>query len=457
MLTPHAQKRLLMLNALERGKVQMREAALVLGLSVRHLRRLRAAYRQRGARILVHGNRDRPSPRRTPQRLRDRLVRLAQTRYAGANHQHLTELLAEQEGLTLSRPTVHRLLRAAGLRSPRTRRPPRYRRQRARMSQAGMLAQLDGSHHAWLEARGPRLVLLSAIDDATGTVLGAVFREEEDAHGYLLLLQQLTARYGLPLAVYTDRHGIFVREPREARTLAEQLQGRPEPTQLGRVLHELSIRWIPASSPQAKGRVERLFGTLQDRLVTTLRLARVTDRAGANAVLPAFLETYNARFAHPASQPEAAYRPWPAGLDPDTVFCFKYLRTVANDNTVALGPYRLQLLPGPGGRSYAQARVEVREHLDGTLSAVHHGQPVAHQILAAPPPPTNDTIPARDHRQGHRRSVQPRALRPSRTRQKATGSRPWKPGVDHPWRQSTREAIRRKQLRQAGVTFSLNR
>jgi transposase len=309
-LTQRAQQQLIVLNALERGELFMAQAADLLGLSVRQVRRLRAAYRQRGAHALVHGNRGRPSPRRVDAATRDRVIALARTTYAEVNHKHFTELLAEREGLSLSHPTVHRILRGAGLRSPRRRRPPRHRQRRERMSQAGLLVQLDGSDHPWLQDRGPRLVLLAAIDDATGDVLAATFRDEEDAYGYLWVLRDIALHYGLPVAIYSDRHGIFHRDKRTPLTLEEQLRGGPDPTQVGRTLRELSIRWIPASSPQAKGRIERLFGTFQDRLRTELRLAGVTDRDGANAFLAAFLPRYNTRFIRAAATPTPALGMW---------------------------------------------------------------------------------------------------------------------------------------------------
>src|SRR3989442_787936 len=158
-LTQRAQQRLVVLNALERGELVMAEAASLVGLSVRQLRRLRQAYRRRGVRSLVHGNRGRPSSRRVSTAICARVIRLARTTYAGVNHRHLTELLAEREDLRLSHPTVHRILRAAGLRSPRRRRPPKYRQRRERMRRAGMLVQMDGSHHPWVQERGPAFVL----------------------------------------------------------------------------------------------------------------------------------------------------------------------------------------------------------------------------------------------------------------------------------------------------------
>jgi len=454
-LTQRAQQHLTVLHALDRGELRMAEAADLLGLSIRQVRRLRRAYRHRGLKALVHGNRGRRSPRRTNDATRTRLFHLAQTTYAGVNFQHLSELLAEHEALRLSRQTISRLLRATGIRSPRKRRPPRHRRRRERMPQAGLLVQLDGSDHDWLEGRGPRLVLLAAIDDATGTVLAATFRDEEDAHGYLALLQMLAHRHGLPIAVYSDRHGIFHRRPQYSLTLAEQLAGKPAPTQVGRALAELGIRWIPARSPQAKGRIERLFGTFQDRLCSELRLAGVSDRAGANAYLPHFLARFNPRFAQPPADSTSAFRPWPTGLDPQAIFCFKYLRTVDNANTISWNGDTIQLLPGPGGRSYAKATVEVHERLDGSIAIVYHGRRIVSQRHTAPAPAR---VPARERRRPRIADLSPaghsarggirmlpatRQTRPG-TAQKAplspnSGRRQNHvlsiPSANHPWRQ----------------------
>jgi transposase len=472
-LTPRAQQRLTVLTALDRGAVSTPEAAALLGLSTRQLRRLRRAYQRHGPKALIHGNRGRRSVRRVDDATRARIAQLARTTYTGVNHQHLSELLAERDGIALSHPTIHRILREAGLQSPRRRRPPRHRRRRDRMPRVGMLVQLDGSRHDWLDGRGPRLVLHAAIDDASGEVLAATFRDVEDAHGYLLVLRAIARSKGLPVAVYSDRHGIFHRDPHRPLTLTEQLHGGPAPTHVGRALYELGIRWIAASSPQAKGRIERLFGTFQDRLRAELRLAQVGDREGANAFLQRFLPRFNARFAQAPADPASAYRPWPRALDPETVFCFTYQRRVANDNTVTLGPHRVQLLPGPGHRSYAKALVDVHERLDGTLAVFYQQQGLASQMLT---PRLHGPIRARASRRvspsaparGPRRAVKTPlsgAARPARLSAAetpfgpATPARirtaPARPRADHPWRQLAAEAHRRKVLREAGVTFSL--
>ena len=385
-VTGREEKRALALNRVIAGGWTAGEAAEALGLSARQVRRLKAAYEREGIRALVHGNRGRPSPRALPAEIRERVVELARGRYAGCNDQHFTELLADREGLLLSRESVRRLLRAAGIRSPRRRRAPKHRSRRERMPAAGMLLQIDGSRHAWLENRGPALTLIGGIDDATGQVPYAVFREQEDAQGYFLLLQEVVLRCGRPLAVYRDRHLIFERSTRERPTVAEQLTGRRDPTQFGRLLAELEITSIPARSPQAKGRIERVWGTLQDRLVAELRLANAASIAEANRVLWEFLPRFNTQFVVPPASPITAYRPLDHGQLPEEIFCFKYPRVVAADNTVQFGPHRIQLLAGPTRRSYAKTTVELHERMDGSLAVYYQGQKLATQAAPAEAP-----------------------------------------------------------------------
>lgn len=367
-LNSEEQRRLLILNQVERGAMSVTEAAELIGVSLRHVHRLRASYRDQGAAALGHGNRGRAPAHALAADLRQQVLSLAQTTYADCNHQHMSELLAERDGIQMSRASLRRILLAAGVVSPRTRRAPKHRRRRERYPQEGMLLQLDASRHDWLQGRGPWLTLVGAIDDATNIVPYALFRETEDAHGYFVLMEQIVRTSGRPIAVYRDRHGIFERAPSERDTLTEQLKGRRDPTQFGRMLMELDVNSIAARSPQAKGRIERLWGTLQDRLVVELRLGGATTLAEANQVLWSYLPRFNQRFAVQAAEPDLAYRALDPGCEAARVFCFKYLRTVASDNTVRLGEHRLQLLPGQRRVSWAKCEVEVHERLDGSLA-----------------------------------------------------------------------------------------
>ena len=372
-LHQHEQARLQVLNSVLAEEITIGQAAELMDLSERHARRLLAAYRELGAEALAHGNRGRRPHNAVPEAVAAAVARLAATRYPGANHTHLTELLEEHESLALSRPTVRRILTRAGMPSPRRRRPPQHRVRRERMPRAGMLLQLDGSHHAWLEQRGPRFALLLAVDDATGAVVHALFGAVEDARGYFLLMEQVLRRSGVPLALYTDRHAVF-------RAPAQQRAGREGATQFARAMAELGVRLIFARSPQAKGRVERMAGTFQDRLVTELRLASASTIAEAQAVLERFLPRFNARFAVAARQREPAWRPLDPALDLGAILAFRHTRTVARDNTVKYHWRTLQLLPSPQRPSYAGAKVEVLERPHGDLAVRHQGETIPSRL-----------------------------------------------------------------------------
>ena len=208
-MTSTEQRRAWVLARFLGGELTLAEASGLLGLSGRSVRRLRARLEREGPAGLVHGNRGRPSPRRLPDGTRARILTLATGTYAHVNDTHLVELLAEHEGIEVSRPALQRLLRAAGRASPRRRRAPRHRSRRDRMPREGLLLQTDGSRHDWLEERGPRLTLVGVVDDATGRLTGATFRDQEDTAGYLTVLADTLRGHGIPGAVYHDRHSIF--------------------------------------------------------------------------------------------------------------------------------------------------------------------------------------------------------------------------------------------------------
>ncbi len=368
-LDSRAQQRLYVLNHLLAGELSIDEASRVLRLSTRQVRRLLDRYRAAGAAALVHGNRGRTPVNRTDPAVRARLVELATTEFAGFNPVHLAETLAEegQCDLAVCPRTIRRIMAEAGHGLPRTRRSARHRTRRERMPRAGMLLQTDGSRHDWLEGRGPMLTLIGAIDDATGIVTAATFRDAEDAAGYLEVFRRTVATYGRPLAIYSDRHGIFIKDPNRPPTVAEQLVGKRGFTQVGRALDEAAIGWIGAHSPQAKGRVERLWGTQQDRLVSELRRAGASTIEAANVVLARYLARHNRRFAIEPADPEPAWQAWPDDQDIDAVFGFCYPRRVANDATLAWAGTSLALPRRADGGSWAGRTVTVEERLDGSL------------------------------------------------------------------------------------------
>ncbi len=435
-----------LLRAALAGRITNAEGACALALSIRQFQRLKGRFTAEGERGLLHRLRGRPSPRRLAAAVRTRVAALLQARYARLNDCHATEKLREVDGIAISRGAVRRLRRALGLPAKRQRRGRTARQRRTPEAQMGALVQIDASPFAWLQDGGPAWALHGAIDDATGTGLALVLRPAEDLHGYTRLLEQLATRYGLPLALYGDRLNVFVRNDPHW-TLDEQLRGTQAPTHFGRMLQALGIGFITAHSPQAKGRIERFWQTLQDRLVSELRLRGITTPEAATAFFPAFLADLGARFARAPAAPTAAWRPAPRDLA--AVLSCRYTRRVARDNTVALGPRWVQL---PGRRSYAGRRLELRECLDGRLLVFADGRCLAAQPAPAPafvlrprqppsatrrpPPPVApprrvDARPAPAARPQARRA--PRAAAPTAAHQ---------PSPAHPWRHAATYAIR---------------
>ncbi len=372
-MTPREMTREAVLRAVESGDMSTADAAQALELSERQVRRIRKRYREEGARGLIHRNRGRRSARRLGDEEVKRIVELVRERYRDYNDVHLSEVLAERHGIRVSRSTVRRIRMAHGLRSPRRRRAPRRYTRRERKTRRGELVQIDGSTHDWLEGRGPYLTLLAFVDDASGELLDARFREQEDAAGYVEGLRAIAAEHGLPVRLYSDRRNVF-QDPKSKRS------------QFKDILQSCGVALSQASTPQAKGRVERVFGTLQDRLVKALREADATTLQEANAVLETYLPAYNARFARPPADPHSAFRPWPERLNPEEVFVFRHERKVLRDNTIAFDGHRLPIPPQPHRRVFAHADVEVRQHLDGSLSIHHDGHQLARYAPAHPGP-----------------------------------------------------------------------
>jgi len=368
-----------LLKAALAGRITNAQGARALRLSVRQFRRLKRRFREQGARGLLHALRGRPSNRRLAAPAQAQIGVLMTTTYAGFNDVHLTEKLREVHHLVVSRSTVRHIRLALGQPATRRRAAPQHRSRRPRKPALGQLAQLDASPYAWFEHRGPMATLHGVIDDATSTPLALYFRPHEDLHGYVTILDRTCRQYGVPLELYGDRLNVFVRNDPHW-TLAEEVQGYQDPTHFGRMLQALGIGFIRAYSPQAKGRIERLWDTLQDRLTSELRLRGISTLDAGNAFLPEFLTDFTRRFARPPADPTPVWRPVPRDLA-DLLSC-RYLRTVARDNTVHLGARWVQIPPGPQGRSYAGCRVEVRERLDGHLRVLYHDT-----LLATQPSP----------------------------------------------------------------------
>lgn len=435
-----------LLKAACAGRITNRQVADALGVSRRQVRRLRRRFEAGGAAALVHRNRGRPSPRRLAPALRETVMDLMTTVYVGFNDTHLTEKLQELHGLAIGRESVRRLRRQLGQAPKRARRVPRARRRRVPEAARGALVQIDGSPFRWLGEHEAELMLLGAIDDATSEILALHFRPAEDVHGYATLFRALFTEHGLPLAVYGDRLNLLVRNDRHW-SLEEQLAGTQAPTHVGRMLQDLGIGYVAARSPQAKGRIERLWATLQDRLVSELRLRGLTTVDAAHAFLPEFIADFNRRFARPPAAAQSVWRRPPRDLA--LRLACRYRRTVARDNTVRLGGRWVQVR---GSRSYAGLTVELRELLDGRLVVLHdrvvRGEtpaPAEAFVLKPRRSPHKDGAPRR------RRPAAAPAPPPARTAPKTHTGRHALP--THPWVIAKKRDIRERE-RRTGRTFS---
>ncbi len=301
-------QRVRVMSLVEAGKITLKEAAEKIGRSYRQAKRIWKRVKEEEIRGVIHGNIGKPSNHRTAKDIEKKILQLSQQRYAEFNDPHFAEKLVEQEGLEVSRETVWKMRREAGIAPKRKRRVARHRKRRERKAQEGMMLLWDGSPHAWFGLNNLPCCLMVAMDDATGAILAARFFPFEGSAAYLWLLRQIVKRYGIPVSIYQDRHGSRHRND-DHWTLEEQLAGRQEPTQVGWALEALGIQPIFALSAQAKGRIERLFGTLQDRLSAELHLAGITTLEAANDFLPGFTKTYNRRFVLSPRQSEKAWRP----------------------------------------------------------------------------------------------------------------------------------------------------
>jgi hypothetical protein len=380
-------------------KLTQGEAAVFLGLSDRQIRRLSKGVKQEGDRGLVHRGRGQPSNRRFPEKAK--ALTVYEQRYGDFGPTLAAEKLAERHGITLSVETLRGWLLAKGVTHFR-RRP--HRAWRARKAHVGELVQLDGSHHDWLEGRGPRCVLMAHIDDASSRVC-ARFYEYEGTIPAMDSFRRYIQQYGIPLAIYADQHTTY-QSPVEP-TVAEQLAGVEPASQFGRALRELGGELIPAHSPQAKGRVERLFKTFQDRLIKELRLAGIATLEAANRFLAGYLPIYNRRFAVPPTQAADLHRPKPTNRELDAMLCVKTPCCLRNDFTIAHQGQRYQIHD-----TVRATHVQGEEQIDGTLRITHHGRALGFHAIAARPVPVAEAMT----RPRSRRPVTPRPNHPWRKR-----------------------------------------
>lgn len=406
-------KRLEVFGRVRDGDLSVAAAAAVLGISERQAWRVKARYVREGDGGLVHRLRGKASNRKTDGAVRSAVLKLYRQKYAGWGPTLACEYLAKEDGREVSHDTLLRWLREEGL-FERRRKRGKHRARRPRRERRGELLQMDGSWHDWFEGRGPWCCLMVLVDDATGTTY-ARFYERETLEAAFDAFGRYARAYGLPRALYVDKAGIYRPGPED-----------DAPTQFGRAMGQLGVELILANSPQAKGRVERMNGTLQDRLVKEMRLRGVSDIASANALLDGgFLGGLNERFAVQAKRTRSdLHREVTAGAKLEEVLCVHAERAVGRDWCVQWRGRLLQVderhapldLPRPG------RRVGVIEKLDGTLLLRYGQEPLTWREVA-------------------RRPAKAKAAR-----EPVTNNKPWKPPADHPFRRGLRAASRRPGL-----------
>jgi transposase len=409
-LTRAELKKVLVVEKILDGRMTNREGAKALGLSIRQIIRLKNRLSEGGAQALAHRNRGRKPIHTLSDDVKQRVVELYTAKYHGSNNCHFAELLEEYESLRISPSSIRRILLAKGIKQTKQRRRSKAHQPRERKPQAGMLWQIDATPFAWLEDRAPAFTLHAAIDDATGTVVGAVFRKTECREGYSLVMQQGIRKYGIPLGLYSDRHTIF-RSPNEKLTIEQELAGETKPlSHFGKAMAELHIEHIKAITPQAKGRIERLWKTLQDRLVMELRLLGVKTLEEANAALPGLLQKHNRKFAVKPKMAESAYVKLDPSVDLNHVFTIRQYRQLGAGNTLSYNGKIYTFAKPCAFRFEAKPTVEVRETLSGEVFVWHKGQAIALMETAKP-------------------------KRAAETK-KAEPAQPRKPAASHPWRKA---------------------
>lgn len=388
--------------------ITQKTAGELMGISERQVRRIVKAVREEGEKGLVHRNRGKPSNNRIAEQVRSKAIIAYKGSYMGFGPTLASEKLGEREKIAVSEETMRKWLLEEGLWEQERRRSP-HRRYRERKGCFGEMVQMDGSHHAWLEGRGPELVLMGYIDDATGNVHGK-FHDYEGTVPAMESFREYAGKYGLPQSVYLDQHSTY----KVSSQAKEEERGQMLMSQFERALRELGVKVIHANSPQAKGRVERLFGTLQDRLVKEMRLRGIRTKEEANVFLKRYLPNFNKKFRVPAAKEADLHMPLPKGFDLDNYLCIKTNRVARNDNTVSLNGKLFQIQE-PVSALY----VEIQERLNGALLIKANGKNLKYTEI---------------------KSI-------SKLKKKRTGSqarRPVVPKPTHPWRQGIKSVRLRR-------------
>jgi transposase len=417
--------RLAVLERLAAGDLTQAQAARQLGLSVRQVKRLCRRFRRDGAAGVVSLRRGRPSNRRIPLEVLSRALTLVVEHYHDFGPTFAAEKLRERHNLAIDHETLRRAMIAEGLWKPKRRprravHPPRERR-----PCFGELAQIDGSHHAWFETRAPKCTLLVDVDDATSTLLALHFAEEETTQGYFELARQHILEYGVPLAFYSDKFGVF-------RINVESTQ-ETALTQFGLAMQELDVESICANSPQAKGRVERANSTLQTRLVRELRLRNISTIAAANAYLSEFIADYNRKFAKLPECDIDVHRVPPPIDQLDRILCLRQQRTISKNLTVQFENYTFEILMPQLARRLQHAKVLIRIDRNGELFIEHDGTALPYRLLRTQRRPSTLNAKALERRQPANRRI-PNPLKAH------------VPPMTHPWKAGSYRAFLRGHL-----------
>lgn len=353
-------------------RIKQVKAAEMLGVSDRHFRRLLKAYKEQGAKGLLSKKRGKPSNRRLPEKLKAQTIKLMKTKYEGFGPTLGREKLKENDNIKIAKETLRQWMIEAGIWQQRRVKKPKLHQSRTRRSREGELIQMDGSPHDWFEGRRKKCCLLGFIDDATSKIMHLQFEESETTKGYLKGFEEYIDKHGKPISCYSDRHSIFRINIREDGYV------RKDVTQLGRALQELDIELICANSPQAKGRIERLFNTLQDRLVKEMRLRKISTIEEANGYLPEYIESHNNQFGVEAYEKENMHRKIEEDLS--EILCWKTERTISKNLEIGYEGKLLQIQEKPT-REMQRSKATIIEKLNGEIKIIYRGKELKYREL----------------------------------------------------------------------------